>query len=112
MKKMIPYVLVLTFFSTNSMFAQTESDRIKLLEEKVEMLSNQLQSVKLEDADDTTAAKLSLNEKINGKIETVKKKIPFDITGSIDVYSQVNFLGKRTNDVKYRVFDPKANYLN
>lgn len=109
MKKMIPYVLVLTFFSTNPIFAQTESDRIKLLEEKVEMLSNQLQSVKLEDADDTTAAKLSLNEKINGKIETVKKKIPFDITGSIDVYSQVNFLGKRTNDVKYRVFDPKAN---
>ena len=109
MMKKITYIFVLTFLGTNIIFAQTESDRLRSLEEKVEMLSNQLQSVTLENSDDSLATKLTLNEKINGKIETVKKKMPFDISGSIDVYAQVNFIGKRTNDVKYRVFDPRAN---
>jgi hypothetical protein len=109
MRKLLPYVAVLLLFSSNSVLAQTESDRIKLLEDKVELLNNQIQSIKNEDVDDSIAARMTLNEKIDGKIETVKKKIPFDISGSIDVYAQVNFLGKRTNDVKYRVFDPRAN---
>ncbi len=43
------------------------------------------------------------------KVEDFKAKIPFDIAGSMDMYIQTNFLGKRTNDVKYRVFDQRAN---
>ena len=43
------------------------------------------------------------------KVEDFKAKIPFDIAGSMDMYIQTNFLGKQTNDVKYRVFDQRAN---
>ncbi len=43
------------------------------------------------------------------KVEDFKAKIPFDIAGSMDMYVQTNFIGKQTNDVKYRVFDGKAN---
>jgi hypothetical protein len=109
MRKIYACLVVCALLSTNSLFAQTESDRIKMLEEKVDMLTKQLGLDKPEEVADSTAPKLTFNEKIDGKIEAVKKKIPFDITGSIDVYSQVNFLGKRTNDVRYRVFDAKAN---
>ncbi len=55
--------------------------------------------------DDSTEAKKTYDE----KVEEFKAKIPFDISGSMDVYVQTNFIGKRTNDVKYRVFDPRAN---
>jgi len=110
MRKKLPVVtLVLLLFGNHTIFAQTETDRIKTLEEKVEMLSNQLQSIKSESEEDSAAAKWTLNEKIDSKIDAVKKKIPFDISGSVDVYVQTNFLGKVTNDVKYRVFDPRAN---
>lgn len=43
------------------------------------------------------------------KVEDFKAKIPFDIAGSMDMYIQSNFIGKQTNDVKYRVFDGRAN---
>lgn len=39
-------------------------------------------------------------------------KLPFDISGSVDVYTQTNFLGKVTNDVYHRAFYPKANSFN
>ncbi|MDB5227532.1 MAG: hypothetical protein JWN78_1725 [Bacteroidota bacterium] len=56
-------------------------------------------------AEDSSEVKKSYEE----KVEDFKAKIPFDISGSMDIYAQVNFLGKRTNDVKYRVFDGRAN---
>ena len=62
-------------------------------------------SKKSKTEEDSTEVKKTYEE----KVEDFKAKIPFDIVGSLDLYSQVNFLGKRTNDVKYRVFDGKAN---
>lgn len=56
-------------------------------------------------AEDSAEVKKTYDE----KVEDFKAKIPFDISGSMDIYTQVNFLGKRTNDVKYRVFDGRAN---
>lgn len=41
-----------------------------------------------------------------------KKEFPIDIAGSVDVYSQTNFLGKVTNNVYHRAFYPKANAFN
>ncbi|MCB9034100.1 MAG: porin [Chitinophagales bacterium] len=43
------------------------------------------------------------------KIEAFKEKIPFEISGSADVYVQTNFVGKQTNDVLNRAFYGKAN---
>jgi hypothetical protein len=60
---------------------------------------------KMKREEDSTA----VNKTYEEKVEEFKAKIPFDISGSMDVYAQTNFLGKRTNDVKYRVFDGKAN---
>jgi hypothetical protein len=41
-----------------------------------------------------------------------KKPFPIDIAGSVDVYTQTNFLGKVTNNVYHRAFYPKANAFN
>lgn len=91
------------------MFAQSDADRIKSLEEKVEMLTNQLGLDKPDTTEDVTAPKMTLKEKYDEKLEKFKNKIPFEISGSADVYVQTNFNGKQTNDVLNRSFYPKAN---
>lgn len=45
-------------------------------------------------------------------LETTKKEFPIDISGSVDVYSQTNFLGKVNNNVYHRAFYPRANAFN
>lgn len=109
MRKLILPFLVCSFVFTQQGFSQTDADRIKALEEKVEMLTNQLGLDKVDSTEDASAPKLTLKEKYDEKIEKVKSKIPFDISGSVDVYVQTNFNGKQTNSVAHRAFTPKAN---
>ncbi len=94
---------------SSSVYAQADADRIKLLEEKVEMLTNQLGLDKVDTLADPAEAKKTLNEKYEEKLEKIKSKIPFDISGSVDVYVQTNFNGKQTNSVSNRAFYTKAN---
>ncbi|HNI31971.1 MAG TPA: hypothetical protein PK628_03510 [Chitinophagales bacterium] len=86
---------VLTF----PLFAQTDADRIKSLEEKVEMLTNQLGLDKVDSTEEPSTPKLTLKEKYDQKLEKIKAKIPFEINGSVDVFVQTNFNGKQTNAV-------------
>lgn len=96
---------VLTF----PLFAQTDADRIKSLEEKVEMLTNQLGLDKVDSTEEPSTPKLTLKEKYDQKLEKIKSKIPFEINGSVDVFVQTNFNGKQTNAVLNRAFVNKAN---
>ena len=96
---------VLTF----PLFAQSDADRIKSLEEKVEMLTNQLGLDKVDSTEEPSTPKLTLKEKYDQKLEKIKAKIPFEINGSVDVFVQTNFNGKQTNAVLNRAFVNKAN---
>ena len=109
MRKMILSFMVCFLPAMSTVFAQTDADRIKSLEEKVEMLTNQLGLDKVDSLADPEEAKKTLNEKYEEKLEKVKAKIPFEISGSADVYVQTNFNGKQTNAVLNRAFAPKAN---
>lgn len=60
---------------------------------------------KKKDDADSTAEKLTYEE----KVEEFKAKLPFEISGSADVYVQTNFNGKQTNGVLNRAFYGKAN---
>jgi hypothetical protein len=55
--------------------------------------------------EDSTEIKKSYDE----KVEEFKAKLPFEISGSADVYVQTNFIGKQSNAVLNRAFYPKAN---
>lgn len=101
--------LVCIFAFIQKISAQSDAERIKALEEKVDMLTNQLGLDKVDSTEDASAPKLTLKEKYDEKIEKVKSKIPFDLSGSVDVYVQTNFNGKQTNAVLNRAFVPKAN---
>lgn len=81
----------------------------KIAGRKVEMLTNQLGLDKVDTLADPAEAKKTLNEKYEEKLEKIKSKIPFDISGSVDVYVQTNFNGKQTNSVSNRAFYTKAN---
>jgi hypothetical protein len=109
MRKIYVCLLVAVLLSANQLFAQTDADRIKSLEEKVDMLTKQLGLDKTEVVTDSAAPKLTFSEKYDEKIEKIKSKIPFEISGSVDVYAQANFLGKQSNAVLNRAFYPKAN---
>ncbi|HRH57151.1 MAG TPA: outer membrane beta-barrel protein [Chitinophagales bacterium] len=109
MRKMIFSFLVCFFPVTQVVLAQSDADRIKALEDKVEMLTNQLGLDKVDSTEEASAPKMTLKEKYDEKIEKVKSKIPFEISGSVDVYVQTNFNGKQTNAVAHRAFTPKAN---
>lgn len=60
---------------------------------------------KFVDDEDSTEIKKTYEE----KVEEFKAKLPFEISGSADVYVQTNFVGKQTNEVLHRAFYPKAN---
>lgn len=97
--------LLMNSIIINAQESVTESDRIKALEDKVEELTKLIGTDPDEDSTVAPEEKLSLND----KIAKVKAKIPFEISGSADVYVQTNFNGKQTNDVLNRGFYPKAN---
>lgn len=109
MRKLNLLFLVCIFAFIQKISAQSDAERIKALEEKVDMLTNQLGLDKVDSTEDASAPKLTLKEKYDEKIEKVKSKIPFDLSGSVDVYVQTNFNGKQTNAVLNRAFVPKAN---
>lgn len=101
------FVVLGTF--TKMAVAQESTERIKELEEKVQFLMDELALSKVDSSESPEEAKLTFKEKYDKKIEQVKSKIPFDLTGSVDVYVQSNFIGKQTNQVANRAFTPKAN---
>lgn len=109
MKRIYLPVLLSVLFLVQNAYAQTDADRIKQLEEKVEMLTHQLGLDVPDTTEQTETPKLTLKEKYDEKIESVKAKIPFDLSGSVDVYVQTNFNGKQTNSVLNRAFATKAN---
>ena len=63
MRKMILSFMVCFLPAMSTVFAQTDADRIKSLEEKVEMLTNQLGLDKVDSLADPEEAKKTLNEK-------------------------------------------------
>lgn len=52
------------------------------------MLTNQLGLDKVDSTEDVSAPKLTLKKNMMRKLKKVKSKIPFDISGSVDVYVQ------------------------
>ncbi len=60
---------------------------------------------KTREGDDSSEVKKTYEE----KVEEFKAKLPFEISGSVDVYVQTNFNGKVTNAVANRAFYTKAN---
>ncbi len=109
MKKSLLLLLAGIVSIVSPTMAHDDNDRIKSLEEKVEMLTKQLGLDVVDSTEEATEPKLTLKEKYDAKIEKVKAKIPFDLSGSVDVYVQTNFNGKQTNAVLNRAFAPKAN---
>ncbi|MCB0507337.1 MAG: outer membrane beta-barrel protein [Chitinophagales bacterium] len=97
------------FLTVSSVFAQTDADRIKALEENVELLKAQLGLNKVDSTVDPSAPKLTFQQKYDEKLEKIKSKIPFDLSGSVDVFVQTNFNAKQTNAVLNRAFANKAN---
>lgn len=109
MKRKILIVLVCVLQLQHSLWAQSDADRIKALEEKVQMLTSQLGLDKVDSTADEEEKKMTIDQKYAYRIEKVKAKIPFELSGSVDVYAQTNFNGKQTNTVLNRAFYPKAN---
>ncbi|MFN8266690.1 MAG: outer membrane beta-barrel protein [Chitinophagales bacterium] len=109
MRKMTLLFFVAFVTLEKSSFAQEGADRIKALEEKVQMLMNQLGLDKEDSVATPEQPKLPFNQKYEQKLEQIKSKIPFEVSGSVDVYIQTNFIGNISNLVANRVFVPKAN---
>lgn len=110
-KRSILFVTVMVF-SLAKLHAQTDAERIKALEEKVDLLTKQVQAQQTQvQQADTTIAIITKEEKksMDEKWEEIKSRIPFKISGSADVYVQTNFAGKHTNSVLNEAFPNKAN---
>lgn len=109
MKRIYWPILISVMFLVQPAYAQSDAERIKQLEEKVDMLTHQLGLDVQDSTEESEVPKLTLRQRYDDKIESVKSKIPFDLSGSVDVYAQTNFNGKQTNSVLNRAFAPKAN---
>ncbi|MBP6048312.1 MAG: porin [Chitinophagales bacterium] len=109
MRKSLLFLMSFIISSVLPIYAHEDDTRIKSLEEKVELLTKQLGLDKVDTLEQPEEQKLTFKEKYDAKIEKVKSKIPFDLSGSVDVYVQTNFNGKQTNAVLNRAFATKAN---
>lgn len=105
---------LLAFFCFLGVFAQalaqSPDEKISKLEAQIKDLSAEVQAMKASGSMSGDTAALEANKAtLEQQIEELKKKIPFNINGSVDAYIQTNFAGKQTNTVFNESFPNKAN---
>lgn len=113
MEKRIAVVLCCFLGMANISRAQSDTERIKSLEEQIIILTQQVAEIKASSSTATSNQNETIEDvkkmDLEQKIEEIKAKIPFGIAGSVDAYIQTNFAGKHTNTVYNEAFPNKAN---
>lgn len=113
MKKELVFAMCWVLFVKTGFCSSSDTDKLKLLEEQISVLSKQVAELKVSqvatDKHTNVYVQDASKSDLEQKIEEVKGRIPFGIAGSVDAYIQTNFAGKHTNTVLNEAFPNKAN---